>query len=137
MTTLFHFCPAHMVESIRVNGLSRGKLPIIYPAGQKLIPRCQWLTTDGDPERQSWATSHLIHYSRTAYRLTVEIPAQEKKRLHRAIDFMKRYPVEARGVVEGWAGSEHWFIFKGIIPPDWIKEIVRMEGSGAQEEAAT
>lgn len=123
---LYHFCAAHMVASILKNGLTLGQCTIFYPMGEKLIPKCQWLTSESDPEKQSWATARLIQYSRTAYRLTIEIPYQAQRKLHRAADFIMQYPLEARGLVIGWEGSENWYIFKGIVPPEWIAACCQM-----------
>lgn len=128
---LYHFCPVHMVESIRKNGLTLGKVPVMGDGHYSFIDNCQWLTNDKDPKKQSWATSQLIPYSRTAYRLTIEIPASRRKRLVRAIDFVKVLPEDAREVVTAWPGHEHWYIFRGRIPPAWIVGCREMKGASA------
>lgn len=126
MITLYHFCAEHMVKPILENGLTLGKCPIMYPVGMELIPKCQWLTSESDPDKQSWATTNAINYSRTAFRLTIAIPQIQKKKLHLARDFIAHYPLCARGLVTEWDGSENWYIFKGIIPPEWIVECTQM-----------
>ena len=40
-------------------------------------------------------------------------------------EFVKTLPVEARYFVEDWPGSEDWYIYRGEILPQWIKEIER------------
>lgn len=122
---LYHFCPAHMVEGIKKNGLTLGKFPLLGDGHTSFIDDCQWLTADPDPKNQSWATSHLIPYSRTAYRLTVEIPPSRVRKLYRALTFVKDLKPEHREIVEGWSGSEDWYIYKGKIPPKWIKKCER------------
>lgn len=118
-----------MKGSIMEEGLTEGAFP--HFEGDKLTPisRCQWLTADPDPRRQSWATSILINYSRTAYRLTVNIPDSHRKKLIRATDFVKDMLAEDQKLVTGWAGSESWYIFRGIIPVKWIIGCHRMGGA--------
>lgn len=130
---LYHFCAAMDVESIKSQGLTLGMCPVVTRNGIKLITQCQWLTKDMRPEAQSWATSHNLSYSRTAYRLKVVIPGKHVKKLIAATEFVKKLPKEARHVVDGWPGSENWYIYRGKILPQWIKEIVKVEGEGNEQ----
>ena len=118
--TFYHFCAAHMVSDVMQCGLTLGAYPLIGGSELQFIPKCQWLTAEPDPDKQSWATSRLIAYSRTAYRLTVKIPDSYKKKIVRAAGFVKELPVEHQGIVTDWDGSDKWYIFKGNIPPKWI-----------------
>lgn len=124
---LYHFCAAQDVESIKRQGLTLGMCPVVTDYGIKFIKKCQWLTKDMNPAAQSWATSHGLNYSRTAYRLTVVIPKKHVRNLIVSTEFVKELPKEAQEVVNGWPGSEEWYIYRGTIPPKWIKEIVKME----------
>ena len=118
--TLYHFCAAHDLRSILENGITEGCTPI-WEAGKLRAERnTQWLTADSDPNRQSWNTQRALPYSRTAYRLTVNIPHSHRKKLIPAREFMERYPSENAGLVEGWLGSAYWYVFCGRIPPSWI-----------------
>lgn len=101
-------------------GLTLGKFPLIGSAGFDFIESCQWLTVESDPSKQSWATRNLVPYSRTAYRLTINIPDSFRKKLIKAGDFVKDMPPENQEIVANWAGSENWYIYKGKIPAKWI-----------------
>lgn len=76
---LYHFCAGFCVDSIKELGLILGICPVDLGDKVKFIPKCQWLTSNPDPQKQSWATSHTLNYSRTAYRLTVVIPRNHRK----------------------------------------------------------
>ena len=123
--TLYHFCPAHMLEGIKKHGLILGKFPLLGSERISFITECQWLTADPNPFHQSWATRQLIPYSRTAYRLTIDIPMSRLRKLHRATTFVKDMPQKDQEIVTRWAGSEHWYIYKGKIPATWIKDVVK------------
>lgn len=125
--TLYHFCAAHMKNSILANGLTEGKFPHWEGNNLQPIPRCQWLTADPNPRNQSWATQHVIDYSRTAYRLTVNIPDSYRKKLFRALDFVRDMPIEDHQLVNGWPGGENWYIYCGNIPAKWIVGCRRMK----------
>ena len=97
-----------------------GSFPLFDENSTTFIPRCQWLTSESDKRKQSWATKQLIDYDRTAYRLTIQIPKSHHKKLVRAIDFVKDMSVERRRIIEDWAGSDQWYIYLGVISPKWI-----------------
>jgi hypothetical protein len=40
-------------------------------------------------------------------------------------DFVKTLPPVQREIVECWKGSDRWYIYKGEIPPKWIKAVER------------
>lgn len=124
--TLYHFCAERNKNSILLEGLTLGQFPQFSNGQYKFLPRCQWLTTEPDPKKQSWATQNLIDYSRTEYRLTVNIPDSYHKKLVRATDFVKDMPEEAQQIVTGWNGSENWYIYRGNIPAKWIVGCKRM-----------
>lgn len=117
---LYHFCAAHMKDSILRTGLTLGCLPMLSEGGVVLHPNVQWLTAEPDPQKQIWATRNLVPYSRTDYRLTVRIPDNYRKKLVRATDYVKALPEEARGLVLDWPGSEKWYVYLGRIPAKWI-----------------
>jgi len=117
---LYHFCAAHDLRSILANGLTEGGTPIWENGKMRVVWNTQWLTADKDPARQSWNTRHILPYSRTAYRLTIMIPFNRRKKLIPAIEFISRFPEENASLVTDWPGSENWFVFLGTIPPTWI-----------------
>lgn len=118
--TLYHFLAAHMVEAVKRDGLTMGIFPIFDGADLTIIKNCQWLTADKNPNNQSWATSVTLPYSRTAYRLTVNIPFSRRKKLVKASDFVERLPETARELVDAWEGSDQWYVYLGPIPAKWI-----------------
>lgn len=126
---LYHFCPSHLVDSIRKNGLTRGVFPLMDEKRTKFIRGCQWLTKEPDQQKQSWATGGLILYSRTACRFTVDIPLNRTRKLKRATDFVKEFPPIYKRIVTDWEGSENWFIYCGNIPKKWFRKIERMEAA--------
>ena len=126
---LYHFCAAQMVTSILSEGLTLGRYPLISDNGTvNFIEPCQWLTTEPVADKQSWATSVPIPYSRTAYRLTVQIPNDYHKLLIHASNFEKLFKGVYAPIVEGWEGSDCWYIYLGKIPPEWITDYSRPAG---------
>lgn len=117
---LYHFCAEFSKSGILAEGIKLGQFAYFHDGDYQFIQKCQWLTKDPDPRNQSWATQNLIDYSRTAYRMTVNIPQSHHKKLIRVADFVRDMPDEAKLIVEGWPGSENWYIFRGNIPPKWI-----------------
>ena len=126
--TLYHFCAAHMLESIKQQGLTLGHTPIFINDREAFIGGTQWLTAESSADKQSWATSILIPYRRTAYRLTIIIPGGHMYKLFRAADFIKRLPDGDESLIAGWDGSDQWYVYKGKVPAKWIIEIIRTEG---------
>jgi hypothetical protein len=130
---LYHFAPAHLLDGIQKHGLVLGSLPIITETETVLVKPCQWLTSDGDFDGQSWATRELILYDRTAVRLTVAIPKTAMDRLWNAHDFLPNMPGESGRIITDWGGSEHWYLFFGKIPPVWIREVAWKHGRSRRE----
>ena len=117
--TLYHFCANRHVKRILHDGLCIGGVTVATDTGFRLHAGYSWLTLDGDPARQSWATREMIRYSRTDWRLTVKIPKSEECRI------LGRDALEAElpgsGVLfDGWPGSENWRVYHGYIPRSWI-----------------
>jgi hypothetical protein len=124
---LYHFAPEHLIPAIKKEGLTEGVFPVLKDEIWSLIPRCQWLTTEPDRRKQSWATRNLIQYDRTAYRLTIRIPNNRLKKLRQAAEYIKTFPENQRGIIESFEGSDHWYIFFGKIPPQWIMGCHRLK----------
>ena len=117
---LYHFCAKRFLPGILRDGLTKGGTPIIENGIMRLQMGHQWLTAEKDPRKQSWNTHNLVTYSRTAVRLTVNIPDSYRKKLVNATDLVKTIPPEGRYIITEYAGSEAWYIYKGRIPPKWI-----------------
>lgn len=124
--TIYHFCAARHVKKIVRQGLIIGGVATFGKTGYYAHTGYTWLTFDGDPKRQSWATRITIPYSRTAYRLTVEIPEEETGNIMDKEALEKHLP-GSKLLFEGWKGSENWRVYHGLIPPEWIKKVECME----------
>ena len=125
--TLYHFCADKHVKQILRQGLTIGGVAEPTNTGYLIHNGWMWLTLDPDPARQSWATRNVVKYSRTAWRLTVEIPDDELVKLYDRNTLPMLYPNTAM-LFKGWPGSENWRIFHGVIPKEWIKKAEKMEG---------
>lgn len=124
---LYHFCPARMKNAILREGLTKGRYPLIESGGVAF--GVQWLTSERDPKKQTWATQNLISYSRTAYRLTINIPDSYQKKLLKALDWVEQFSEGNRKAVTEWPGSDAWYVYLGKIPPKWLVGCRRMEGT--------
>lgn len=122
---LYHFCADRHIKSILRTGIATGGLTEITPCGYVVHSGWVWLTIDPDPRRQSWATRNVIRYSRTAWRLTIEIPNDELCQLYNRKRIREIYP-SADLLFSGWSGSDNWRIFRGSIPREYIKACDRM-----------
>lgn len=125
--TFYHFCADKHVKSILRQGITMGAVAEPTTTGFIIHNGYMWLTTDPDPTRQSWATRNRVKYSRTAWRLTVEIPESELQKVFDRCEICQRWPGTLQ-LFEGWAGSDNWRVFYGIIPKAWITKAERMEG---------
>ena len=137
--TVYHFCLKKDIRGIRSDGLTRGAVPALEtvgaPRGMKSVRVAihagwQWVTLDGDPEKQSWATNYLKTGDRRECRITIEIPDKELDCLHDADKLDEAIPGSKANLFEGWPESENWRVFRGNIPKYWFKKIeVRDEES--------
>ena len=129
--TMSPFCGEKFVKSIRHDGLNVGMVCVPGKRGLVIYRGWIWLTLDKNAANQSWATRILIPYSRTAWRVTVDIPDSY---LHRLFDRkMLQGMIPGSGALfDGWPGNESWRVYHGTIPPSWITEITRTDQEGAR-----
>jgi len=120
MSIYYHFTAKHLLPNILKQGLTLGKFPLVSESNISFITPCQWLTINDKFNTQSWNTSNLIKYSRNDYRLTIEIPRVNERKIIKATEYIKLIPVEYRHIVTDWNGSEDWYLFMGKISPEWI-----------------
>lgn len=71
---IYHFCADKLLWRILKDGLTMGGVAVPEKKGFVMYTGWVWLTCDPDPTHQSWATQNFVQYSRTAWRLTIEIP---------------------------------------------------------------
>ena len=122
---LYHFCSDKHIKSIMRQGLNTGAVVEPTDHGYIMHSGYIWLTKDPDPNNQSWATQHIVRYNRVAWRLTIEIPHEEENQIFDRECLAKVFPGSGP-LFDGWAGSENWRVFKGMIPRDWITAAERM-----------
>ena len=117
--TLYHFCAARHRKSIQYTGIRIGGVCLSGEKGYNAKTGYIWLTTDPDPGSQSWATRHMIPYSRTAYRFTVEIPESQTHNILDRDALEKEIPGSG-ALFDGWPGSENWRVYRGLISKQWL-----------------
>jgi hypothetical protein len=122
---LYHFTSEHLLPDILKQGITLGVLPIFNEQLKQyeFLTPCQWLTKDSDFNNQSWATSHILGYDRTAFRITVVIPKHHRSKLWSAYDYLPKLPGENKRLIKDWTGSKDWYLFFGKIPRGWIREV--------------
>jgi hypothetical protein len=127
---LYHFTPEFLLNRILSEGVTLGKIPILDSSGnvKSFATGCQWLTSDGGWDKQSWATSQLINYDRTACRMMIKIPKSSRDKLCKAHDILDQLPKSSQRLITDWQGSENWYLFFGRIPPGWIRQVDKKPG---------
>ena len=129
---LYHFCANRHAQQIMRGGLTMGG--VLEPENGIVHDGYIWLTLDKDPAHQgSWATRHIIPYSRTAWRLTVSIPNSVSHRILGRKELAARWP-STEHLFDGFDGSENWRVFHGHIPPAWIIKAEKIEEREATKQ---
>lgn len=125
---LYHFTASHLIEKIKVEGLTLGAIPLsIGPA--KVEYGYQWLTAN--PEfQQAWCDPAFssFPYNRNDYRIKLNIPKTSMinlipwilvwKELKEYIPLVKH--------LNDFGDPENWFVYHGKIPVKWFIEIREM-----------
>lgn len=141
MITLYHFCCEMDMRGIRTDGITKGMVALQrqIPSGtrkevwQTVFDRgWQWLTYDGDHDRQSWATNMTILTNRLEYRFTVELPDGDADQLYDRNRLEERFP-GSRTLFDGWPGSENWVVYRGNVSKYQLKKLEHWNGSGWEE----
>lgn len=123
---LYHFTSDSHVQSCQLKGLVRGVTCTGFNAigKPKFLRMTQWLTCNPD-FNQSWNAQSTLPYDRTANRLAVCVPHTCTGRLHRWNDFGPRYAPKTFALLSMSGNHEDWYIYHGIVRPEWIIEIVK------------
>ena len=127
---LYHFTAKHFVPAIIEHGLTLGMTPIGHedPTDPEFfiqdgwVQGTQWLTSNPDGVKQAWASRVAVPYSRTAARLTVEIPFTRRGHLRPGVWMVDRYGMPAKAL-SLFDGSQDWWVYLGSIKPQWIKAV--------------
>ena len=115
--TLYHFTSRYHLSHILEDGLVRGDVPTSPTGGFNAV----WLTRDPKAGVQKWARGSFL--DKTEVRLKVTVPDLAK---------LKYWPSLAAelGVQPWWyaaldkaggGGSENWYVYTDVIPPENIK----------------
>jgi len=120
---LYHFCPKHLIDDIKRQGLTLGVLPFVFNNRCILSGGIQWLTKNPSFE-QSWEMDSTLKYRRNDFRLTIKI-SNDDGNLFQWIEFCK-IPMmkETADILNACGDPENWFIYIGRINPNKFREIV-------------
>ena len=114
---LYHFTRPNYVESIQEHGIIRGDVPTT-PAGGFNAP---WLTDDPEPKHQSWVAITEKNKVRITVNIKREINLRKWNTYAKAIQMDETWYKALDAV--GGGGSDHWYIYLGRIPANWITNI--------------
>ena len=118
----YHFTSEANLPDIMEQGIIYGDVPT-SPEGGFQAP---WLTIDGDEDQQGWTMGGI----KTQVRLTIEIPDDEDDKTWPWLELAK-----AAGTPDWWldalnqsggGGQDDWFVYLGVIKPEWITDVERM-----------
>lgn len=123
--TLYHFTGTQFVPQIKHSGISKGAVCVAENGRLCMTFGYQWLTTEPDPDKQSWNTKYLVRYSRTAVRMTIRLPDEMAWKLFDRDGMAKQIPGSEK-LFDGWEGSDKWRVYHGIIFPEWIVKLEEM-----------
>lgn len=125
---LYHFTSPLYAPMIRQQGIRRGDITVSLETG--FCAPC--LTADSSWDKQSWTQNSTPGFNKAQTRFRVEIPSSERHRLRWWKDLLRGH-----GASEEWIqnqateGHEHWWVFLGVIPPEWLTEVKGSPGHPA------
>ena len=115
----YHFTSNLHIDSCRNEGLKLGVIPFLKNGHLRMIKNYQWLTTS-PTFNQAWCAGSTLPYDRTEYRLKIHVPKLRKSNLFKWLDNCEDNQM---AIDLNYMGDpENWFIYHGIIAPQWIKE---------------
>jgi hypothetical protein len=114
---LYHFTSPDRIEDIIREGIIYGDVPTSPEGGFNAA----WLTSDKNPANQGWTQGG----GKARARLTVDIPEEAvEQSLWKWLDLAKEANVEKWWLeilnATGGGGQRRWYVFLGIIEPEWI-----------------
>lgn len=128
---LFHFTGRGFLRGILAEGLKLGSIPVMMKNKDSvhLLTGYQWLTKNGD-FLQHWESKSTLPYRRNDYRLSIEIPPYAYTQLMRWQVYAEKqsWLHNTAEVLNSFGDPENWFVFKGIVLPEWIKSVTANKG---------
>ena len=119
---LYHFTAAHLLKRIKKEGLTMGAIPLsLNPV--RIKSGYRWLTTNREFE-QSWNTMTMLKYDRAAYRITIDIPEDDRRLMKWTLAGPVIAP-EVYDTLSRYGDPDAWYLYEGNIPTRWFGEIVR------------
>lgn len=116
--TLYHFTARRFVDAILREGITRGFVLINF-SGLRFTAEYRWLTTNPSFV-QAWADgTGRLPYNRNEVRLTVEVPPEHERLVHKWSALGPILSDEYRAL-SMLGDPENWRLFKGSVPPMWI-----------------
>ena len=138
MMLLYHFTAKEYLPAIAAGGLTLGEVPL----SPSKILNAVWLTTDGmadghglsdgrdltDREKLNAGiplTSNARFANKRALRLTVRIPRGDRNLVGWTAWGRRRLAPDWFDRLSSTGGGKHrtWFLYWGVIPPEWIQEV--------------
>jgi len=121
--TLYHFTAKRFLDSILKQGITRGCM-VKSMNPPSFIFNKQWLTKNKSFD-QGWSIgTGRLPYKRNEVRLTVNIPDDKLENLKTWSQMKFLVPLVADDLeASDLADPQNWYIYQGVIKPNWIKEI--------------
>lgn len=123
---LFHFTSRYHVQDVLRTGIIKGVIPSGYSILRPvLVYGYQWLTLNPSPD-QSWNEGSTLPYNRCEYRLTVKVPEAFEPNV---LDWLAvcHSLTTVADELNSFGDPENWRLYKGNIPPEWIKRVERFK----------
>ena len=136
MIQLFHYTSVFHAPLILEQGISRGEVPVSHTESTTGVS----LTRDGIARRQAWCRTtrmicggDVLPVDKTAVRLTVQIPDDDPRllpwkeaacRLGVTTSYYRELDASGGG------GDRDWYVYFGVIPPEWITRVETKERLG-------
>ena len=118
MQTLYHFTAKHLWQKIKKEGLTIGGIPTsISPP--EIKQGYIWLTSNDSFNQPCLEGTGRLSYKRNEVRLEVVIPTTWESRLLKFDEHKDLTPLYDDLTCMG--DPENWYVFRGQIPPRWIK----------------
>ncbi|OPX91906.1 MAG: hypothetical protein A4E53_00626 [Pelotomaculum sp. PtaB.Bin104] len=117
----YHFTSPYHLKPIMVHGITRGVIPTGTLLNPHFVHGYQWLTIN--PEfTQSWNEGSSLPYNRCAFRLTIEIPRQQRNKIIEWLKVCDKISTMADDL-NGYGDPQNWRLYHGEIPPNWIMAV--------------